>query len=228
MRKLLLFLFSHRLLAIARWDLHFLRLRLRNTVTFQTRRICKFIATCAQPLYLNLGSGPRGLKDPHWVNVDGFPAPNVHFTLDFGRRLPFADATFDGIFCEHVIEHFSLEDGEALAREAWRVLRPGGCLRVVVPDAELVMRRYFDAPSELIAWRGEGTETVMETVNSCFRQRYEHQFLYDWAGMEKMLQRAGFASVTRASYGKSPCCPALALDDSKYEWESLYAEAIKP
>jgi hypothetical protein len=45
--------------------------------------------------------------------------------------------------------------------------------------------------------------------------------------MEKMLQRAGFGMVFRAAFRKSRHCPAAVLDDEKYEWESLYVEAVK-
>lgn len=227
MRNLLLSLFSHRFLAVARWDIYFLRLRLRNALTLQQRRIRRFLAQRPSSLFLNLGSGPRGLNDEHWVNVDGFPDRNVHFLLDFGRPLPLPDDTFDGVFCEHVVEHFSLEDGEKLAREVHRVLRSGGCFRVIVPDAELAMRRYFERPEELVARRGEGHETPVEIVNLYFRQRYEHQFLYDWPTMEKMLLRAGFDVVTRADFGEGMHCPPTILDDEKYKWESLYVEALK-
>lgn len=227
LRNLLLSLFSHRLLAIARWDLYFLRIRFWNSITLQRSRIREFLSTRQCPSFLNLGSGPRGIDDPHWVNVDGFHDRNVHFLLDFSRRLPFPDASFDGIFCEHVLEHFSLEDGENLTRELCRILRPSGCLRVVVPDAELIMRRYFDAPNELVAWRQSKNQTPMEVVNSYFRQRYEHQFLYDWSTMEKMLLRAGFDAVSRTAFGQGRHCPPAILDDEKYEWESLYVEALK-
>ena len=143
MRRCPLFLFTHRLLAILRWDLHFLLLRLCNALTLQTWRIGREIARRPRPLYLNLGSGPKGLSDPHWINVDGFPDTNVHHLIDFGRPLPFGDATFAGVFCEHVLEHFSLEDGERIAREVRRVLCPSGGFRVVVPDGALIMRKYF-------------------------------------------------------------------------------------
>jgi predicted SAM-dependent methyltransferase len=179
------------------------------------------------PLFLNLGSGPRGVDDAHWFNVDGFRDRNVHCLLDFNRPLPFSDGLFDGVFCEHVLEHFSLGDGERLAREVRRILRPDGCLRVVVPDAELVLRRYTDAADELVAWRGSAAETPMEVVNTYFRQRYEHQFLYDWPTMERTLRRAGFNTVARASFGQGQFCRPIALDDKKYEWESLYVEAVK-
>ncbi|MBU6297927.1 MAG: hypothetical protein KJS68_06745, partial [Alphaproteobacteria bacterium] len=69
--------------------------------------------------------------------------------------------------------------------------------------------------------------TAAEAVNSYFRQRYEHQFLYDWPTMEQMLRRAGFGTVIRQKCGRGDL-PELILDDPKYEWESLYVEAVKP
>lgn len=196
-------------------------------MTFQRRRVCGFLATRQRPVLVNLGSGPRGLDNRHWVNVDGFRDQNVHYLLDFGRALPFPDESVEGVFCEHVLEHFSLEDGEKLTKESYRILRPGGCLRVIVPDAERVLKRYFDSPDEIVARRGVGTETPMEIVNLFFRQRYEHQFLYDWPTIQKMLLRAGFNAVFRSAFGQNGHCPAAVLDDPKYEWESLYVEAVK-
>ena len=67
----------------------------------------------------------------------------------------------------------------------------------------------------------------MEIVNLYFRQRYEHQFLYDWSTMEKMLLGAGFETVCRAAFGQGRHCLPVILDDEKYEWESLYVEAVK-
>jgi len=224
MRKVLLFFFSHRLLAILRWDIHFMWIRACNLINGQSSQLSRALATQDRPLFLNLGSGPRGRRDKHWINIDGFKDRNVDFVLDISRSLPFPAATFDGVFSEHVLEHFSLEDGEKIAREVRRILSPAGRFRIIVPDAALVLKRYFDAPEELIAWRGEGG-TAMETVNSFFRQRYEHQFLYDWPTMESMLTRAGFAVVQRSAFQQSGCA-TMALDDPKYVWESLYVEAI--
>jgi predicted SAM-dependent methyltransferase len=222
MKRLLLFLFSHRFLAIARWEFHFLLTRARNALTGQRGRIAKAVAGKG-PLYLNLGSGPRGVDDGRWINVDGFVDRNVHFTIDFNRPLPFPDRTFAGAFCEHVLEHFDIEDGEKIAREVCRTLAPGGRFRVIVPDAEQVMRRYFDEPEALIAYRQTGS--AIEAVNSFFRQRYEHQFLYDWPAMRDMLLRAGFSHVERCAYGKGG--ETIVLDHPKYEWESLYVEAVR-
>ena len=201
-------------------------MRIWNALTRQEFRLRNLLSSRQRPLFLNLGSGPRGIDDAHWVNVDGFRDSTVHCLVDFSRPLPFPDESFDGVFCEHVIEHFSLADGERIAREVHRILRLGGCFRVIVPDAELVLRRYFDAPDEIVARRGTGVETPMEIVNLYFRQRYEHQFVYDWRTIEKMLLRAGFAVVCRSEFGRGRQS-ATVIDDEKYEWESLYVEALK-
>jgi len=224
-RRLLLALFSHRTLAVARWDLGLLGVRLRGALTGQRTKIRRFVATRASPVLLNLGAGPRGVDDDHWVNVDGAPAAGVRFLLDLQRPLPFEDASFDGVFCEHVVEHFGQDDGERLAREVARILKPGGVFRVIVPDAELVLRAYFETPEDLVAVRGGGQGTAMEMVNAYFRQRYEHQFMYDWPTLEQTLRRAGFAQVTRSQFRAPSGCIALRIDDQKYERESLYAEA---
>jgi len=180
-----------------------------------------------RPLFLNLGCGPRGLANNRWVNVDGFREAGVDLLLDISRPLPFPDGSFDGVFCEHVMEHFSEEVGLAIAREALRILGDGGCLRIVVPDGERIVRLYLESPEALVEWRGAGDETPMEVVNSYFRQRYEHQFLYDWVTLERMLWRAGFSRVSRTRYGQGLHERALILDDVKYERESLYVEAVR-
>ena len=224
MRRLLLSLFSHRTLAAIRVDLHFWVVRLGGLITGQRRRMGRFVASRQAPVLLNLGAGPRGLDDPHWVNVDGYPAPGAHFLIDISRGLPFADGSFDGVFCEHVLEHFAKDDGAHIAREVDRVQKPAGVFRVVVPDAAFVLGSYFEAPDELVAGRGDG-ETPMDAVNSYFRQRYEHQFMYDWPALRRLLLDAGFADATLSTYRTTRSGLPLAIDDAKYERESLYVEA---
>ncbi len=226
MRKLALQLFSHRSLAVLRWDVHFMLLRLKNALTGQRGKVRRFLAGRGDPVYLNLGSGPRGLDSAHWVNIDGFRDRNVHFVLDFSRGLPFPDGSFDGVFCEHVIEHFTYEDASQLCAEIARILKPGGVLRIVVPDAERVVRSYIDNPAALIAYRGTPGLTAMQVLNDFFRQRYEHQFLFDWETMLRMLGETGFAQAARCEL-RAGRCQALLIDDEKYGWESLYAEATK-
>jgi predicted SAM-dependent methyltransferase len=225
MRKILLHLFSHRFLALSRWDLHFLLLRAKNAVTYRARLLQRFVASRQDPVFLNFGSGPRGLDNGHWVNLDGYPDVNVHFLLDLARPIPVPDNSFDGIFCEHVFEHFGQDEGERVAREMFRVLRPGGRLRLIVPDAEKILRWYFDCPDRLAGNRD--CATAMEAVNSYFRQRYEHQFMYDFMTLRRALERAGFAEVALRSFRSGASNELAMLDDPRYEPESLYVEAVR-
>jgi SAM-dependent methyltransferase len=58
--------------------------------------------------------------------------------------LPFPDGDFDAVYHSHVLEHFPREGALRFLREAVRVLRPGGIMRVVVPDLEQIARVYLD------------------------------------------------------------------------------------
>jgi predicted SAM-dependent methyltransferase len=227
-RALLLFLFAHRTVALARWDFHFLGVRARNVLLGNRRKLDQRLKQAASPVYLNLGSGPRGIDAPNWINVDGYPDRNVHYCLDLNRSLPFSNDTFDGIFCEHVLEHFNLEQGRLLLQECLRILRPGGCVRLIVPDGARILRSYCDAPEELLQHREVESGVAMEAVNSYFRQRYEHQCIYDKQLLGHILSKVGFDSISRVTFREGVASSCIMLDDEKYAWESLYMEASKP
>ena len=226
-RKALLSVISHRSAATLRWDFHFMRIRFLARAQGVPSRIAEQIASSPRPLYLNLGSGPRGVASPNWINVDGYPDANVQHLVDLSRPLPFADSTLDGIFSEHVQEHFSLEDGIELLKECHRILVPGGWIRLVMPDAERIVKTYLEKPAQLIAHRAVPSMKPMEAVNSYFRQRYEHQCLYDFDLASYAFIQAGFTDIARAEFGKGEGPRDLMLDDPKYAWESLYIEARK-
>lgn len=97
---------------------------------------------------LNLGCGNRW--HPAWTNVDLVPvAPNV-LAVDLRKQLPFPSATFDAVYSSHVVEHLTpLEAGNFL-REIRRVVRPGGVVRIVVPDLEGIVRGYLRTLEEVV------------------------------------------------------------------------------
>ena len=228
MRSILLNIFSHRTMALMRWDLHFIKVRIINSICFNKQKLTKRVKNAGNPVYLNLGSGPRGLDRKDWINIDGFIDKEVHFVCDFTKRLPFADNTFDGIFCEHVLEHFDYTHGKQMMAECNRVLKKGGIVRIIVPNGETIMRSYFEEPGKIIDYKHCENKFAMEAVNTWFYQRYEHQCIYDAAYLVNMLKSAGFSSAIKEEYQKtSNGNEALLIDDEKYKWESLYVEATK-
>src|SRR5262249_15987965 len=91
--------------------------------------------------FLNVGCGRR--FHPSWVNIDiqsSDPQVTAH---DIRGGLGFPDASFEVVYHSHVLEHLAPHDGLQLLRECYRVLKPGGTIRVAVPDLEQIARLYL-------------------------------------------------------------------------------------
>jgi len=92
---------------------------------------------------LNLGCGQR--FHPDWMNIDFVShAPEV-MAHDLTTGIPVPDNSADAVYHSHVLEHFSKSNGAAFIQECFRVLKPGGVLRVVVPDLEALALQYVQA-----------------------------------------------------------------------------------
>ncbi|MFX0199791.1 MAG: glycosyltransferase [Candidatus Hodarchaeota archaeon] len=96
---------------------------------------------------LNLGCGTR--FHPAWINVDiRCTGPDV-IPCDVRQGIPFIDDSFDAIYHSHLLEHFRKEDAHLFMRDCFRVLKPGGIIRVVVPDLEEIVRIYLKLLKEV-------------------------------------------------------------------------------
>jgi predicted SAM-dependent methyltransferase len=91
---------------------------------------------------LNVGCGANFHAD--WVNVDVVPAAPAVIAVDLRRELPFPAQSFDAVYCSHVLEHLDRNEAQALLGRIHALLRPGGILRVVVPDLEAIARLYLE------------------------------------------------------------------------------------
>ncbi|HEY1769790.1 MAG TPA: methyltransferase domain-containing protein [Chthoniobacterales bacterium] len=216
--KLLLRLFEHQTLYWVRSDLISWIHLLRSRLTFS------FFRSKSAALFLNFGAGSYGRPGEEWFNVDGFRGKNIDLVHLFRGSLPFETNRFRGIFCEHFLEHLIPSVAQLFLFECRRVLLPGGILRLSVPDGELYLRRYFDDRSWMLDRRGGRHRTPMEVVNVVFRQRYEHQYCYDFETLALYLRDAGFASVRRMEYCHGEM-PELLIDREDRRFESLYIEA---
>lgn len=90
---------------------------------------------------LNLGCGRRW--HPAWTNCDLVSTSADVLPVDVRRGLPFESGTFDAVYASHVLEHLEIGDGRRFVREIFRILRPEGIVRIVVPDLEGIARAYL-------------------------------------------------------------------------------------
>ena len=161
---------------------------------------------------LQIGAG-GGFLDG-WLNTDYFPIDGRFVYLDATRRFPFPDSTFDFIFSEHLIEHLSFRDGVFMMGECFRVLKPGGRLRVCTPNLETVLGLHPPDKTEIQEryiqfafnrWISKSDETnVVRVINDMFRN-WGHQFIYDRNTLQKVIEAAGFLECT--------ACTAVEIDD---------------
>lgn len=189
-----------------------LRLRLLATKALAPRERRR-ARTLDSPLRLNLGSHRDRING--WVSVD-LAGVGADVSWDITRELPFPDGSAEAVMHEHVIEHLPFEQGLALARECFRVLQPGGVLRISCPDAGPVLHRYTEGVTE-------GKPTAMLVVTAMFYD-HGHRAMYDAATLSYQLEQAGFSEVTQVESGVSriePCPP-----DNR--WYSLFVEGVKP
>ena len=80
--------------------------------------------------------------------ADGSGRAVMRFEANARSRLPFANASVLLIYSEHMLEHMSPAAGVNLLSECWRVLAPGGLLRVVTPDLSKYARALVNGDAD--------------------------------------------------------------------------------
>ena len=130
------------------------------------------------------------------------------------NRLKHFEDYFDGIVCEHVIEHILPDNVACLFSNFFRVLRPGGNLVVTFPDVRRVLEN-----------RGcQGYESSTVALNSLI-YRHGHRFMYDADIVSGMLLNAGFKEIKAGALADMP---NKALLDPGRETETSYIWARRP
>lgn len=175
-------------------------------------------------IHLASGSNPQ----PGWVNVDASPKADLRTDLRRGLPLPSGSAAM--IFCEHFLDHVSYPHlTSRVLRECHRVLAPGGTLRLVLHDAELLARAYVARDVEFFRTIGYPDRPFIEGLNDMFRFQGFHQFIHDHESLERLLRDAGFQQIVRSSH-RGSAIPELNLDYEGMDRrvQSMYVEARKP
>jgi len=131
---------------------------------------------------LNLGCGGRYHKD--WVNIDfNSSGPDViKHNLCLG--IPTPNEAFDVVYHSDLLEHFPKSYAPAFLKECWRVLKPGGIIRVAQPDLEEIVRLYLDALDRSLEGDTEAQQRyewlVIELLDQMVRNRSGGEMVEYW------------------------------------------------
>lgn len=126
------------------------------------------VQLCAGMRVLDVGCGTgallkglcgKGNIDAYGIDVDANmlsvavrECPACSFRQAPGEKIPFADQSFDVLTACMAYHHFP--DKEGFAREAARVLRPGGVLYIADPRFPFVIRKGLNGASRLFRVTG--------------------------------------------------------------------------
>ena len=214
----------------------------------------------SDPVRINLGAGSQ--EAPGWIGYDRSrvalltrhpvtrqlvkerfghwpPSTKVH---DLTKGIPHPDGSVDVVYSSHMLEHLTREQGENLLKECHRVLKPGGLLRVIVPDMERLSRAYLEGDRALFhdvegpmadafaksLYGGSRRKeaTVRRAVKSILRaDDGGHKWAYDETSLRTRLEEIGFRDVRRTERGESADPEAGALD-IRSDWH-LHMEATR-
>ena len=109
---------------------------------------------------LNLGCS-TDLRLPPWTNVDISPRPREFPTVEYQQAdlnspWPWEDSSVDEIYAADIFEHIGAGRIHVM-NESWRVLKPGGRLAMICPDAAKGCGQWQD-PTHVTPWTPNGLQ----------------------------------------------------------------------
>lgn len=175
---------------------------------------------------LNLGCGGQVLDG--WINVDYalgarlmkipfFRAINQRlrlFDLDWNDKIflhnltkpfPWKSGSVDVTYSSHTLEHMSREEGRQFLSECFRVLRPGGVIRIIVPDLRWYVDDYINGKIKAEDFL-EKLDVLYLSSPNAFKSKmapfiqFPHKCMYDNERLVAVLQDIGFDASVRAPF----------------------------
>lgn len=198
---------------------------------------------------LNLGPG-GAWSEPGWENLD----LDTGYDLTKRNLQEYADGSVDRIYTSHCIEHIEFAEAVKLLTACYRVLSPGGLIRIVVPDIdrlhvilttqsqaylELRNSHYYskhrDVPFETHIKDLSGIDRFLEPARETM-----HRCFFSKSILSCLLRFIGFAGPRKVAFAMSydpmfevPAnlnaagMPVSGWDNPNTEFISLYMEAVK-
>lgn len=180
----------------------------RSLLRTNQRLTSAYLAETTEPK-LHIGCGANHLDG--WLNTELGPHGREIF-LDATQVFPLPSGVFAFVYSEHMIEHIPYADARAMVQECFRILRPGGVIRLVTPNLAFLttllerdltpfQHAYIDYSVQQYAISG-GAGSGVHVVNH-FMRAWGHQFIYDQLSLNRLVGEAGFVDVMAGSLSES-------------------------
>lgn len=122
---------------------------------------------------LKIVFGASGIFSKEWIPTD---IDNLDLLKREDWKRYFQPSSVDAMLAEHVWEHLTMEEALLASQHCYEYLKPGGYLRLAVPDGCHPDPEYIDYVK--VDGSGPGSD--------------DHKVLYTYKTMQTMLEKAGF------------------------------------
>ena len=149
---------------------------------------------------------------------------------DATKGLPIPGATVEVIYSSHMLEHLDQKEARLFLAEAKRVLRPGGIIRLSVPDIRKQVRQYIESNDADAFIAGTyltqpRPRTLAQRLRILFVGTRHHQWMYDGLSLARLLLDHGFCEPRVMKAGETTIDNPHELDLYERATESVYVEA---
>jgi len=140
---------------------------------------------------IHLGCWHRQI--PGFMHVDLCDMPHIDHQSRIDQ-LPFLpDSSAHLVYCSHAFEYFDRQQAPVVLAEWWRVLAPGGVLRLAVPDFRALMEIYRET-ADISRVLGPLYGRMSIQTNTGEAVLY-HRTAYDFESLRSVLVNSSFRDV---------------------------------
>jgi ubiquinone/menaquinone biosynthesis C-methylase UbiE len=164
--------------------------------------------------------------------------------MNLNKPWKYKDNSVDIVYASHTFEHLSQKSAKLFLSEAYRCLKPGGSIRLVVPDLYKICKKYIDEyehgdaedPTTFIMWainmnrEGQyGNPGFFKRIIFEFQgYPHQHKFMYDEKSLGKRMKEVGFDELVSLQYGVSKHIEDIKdVEGIRESYLSIYIEGVK-
>lgn len=183
------------------------------------------MTTSRQPTRLNWGCGLH--PEPGWINSDLKSGPGIDISCDIRDGIPLDDDSLDYIASIHALPMISFPDLVPVLLELRRLLKPGGVLRLCLPDVNKGIRAYLDGDLDYFLVPDEDVSSAggKFIVQMLWYGYSVTMFTPDF--IVELLEKAQFRDIKPCDFRQTYSEWPEIIDLDNREAESLYVEAVR-
>jgi predicted SAM-dependent methyltransferase len=184
------------------------------------------------PFLVNILKGVK-LLEKKQIEFISFAAGNDIKYADATKNIPEPDHSVEALYSSHMIEHLDCEEVKLFLKEARRILRHDGIIRISVPDIRLLVERYIKTGNansliEATKLTHKRPKTLLDKIRYLVTGERLHHWMYDGESLRSLLSSAGFINPQIMKKGETNISDPGKLDLSERSEESVYVEAKNP